>query len=761
MAAAPVFAVLGKPIPRVEGPDKVSGRAVYSADVTPANALWAKNVRSPVPHARIVSIHTARALAVPGVRAVLTAAGFPNKRIGRRLKDYPVLCDDQVRFVGDKVAVVAAEDPDAAEEGALLVEVEYEELPAVFDPIAAMLPGAPLIHPEARSYVGFPPYIPEDLPNVCAYLISDRGDVAAGFAQSDMVVEHTFRTQLVHQAYLEPHACVVTAPEGGRIEIWASSKVPFNLRRELAEIIDRRQEDLLVHRVNLGGDFGSKGAPADVPTAYYLARMTGRPVKVVTSYQEDLIAAAPRSPSVVTLRTGLKRDGTILARDALVVFDSGAYGAFRPAVFDGMLGGANDTGGSYEIPNLHVEARIVYTNQVPCGYMRSPGQPQVIFAVEAHMDLLARELGMDPLELRLRNAPRRSPSGGVSVAPELLQTAADAVGWSSPKPPLVGRGMAMAERGTGVGTGSSDITVNPDGTVTVVTSLPDNGTGGLTVVAQVVAEAWGIPIERVHLVHGDTDALPVDVEAGASRMTNVAGHAVIAASDKLKEQLAPFAASMLGTEGVHWEKGGWRAPNGRTVSLEELAAEMIKPGDPAAHAQATITTPRSPDRGYCAQAAEVEVDPETGQVRVRKIASAQDVGTIINEIGHQGQIEGAVVQAMGYGLMEELVVQDGQITTTHLGDYKVPTVRDIPELATVDILTTGPGPFNAKGIGETPVVPGAAAIANAVADAIGAPIFQLPVTAERVLDALDPTRAVRRASEGEEQHGRASSGAGS
>jgi CO/xanthine dehydrogenase Mo-binding subunit len=280
--------------------------------------------------------------------------------------------------------------------------------------------------------------------------------------------------------------------------------------------------------------------------------------------------------------------------------------------------------------------------------------------------------------------------------------------------------------------------------------MPDNGQGGLTVVAQVAAEAMGVPIDRVHLVPSSTDALPIDVGSGASRMTNVAGHAVITATDKLKEQLAPLAAQALNSDQVTWaspmdgtvREGGWRTPDGKYISLGELAAEMIRPGDPAAHAQATITTPRDPDSAYCVQGAEVQVDPETGRVELLRMVSAQDTGTIINAIGHQGQIEGGLIQGVGYALSEELTTEEGRITNGHLSDYKMPTLADVPELTTINLEgASGPGPFGARAIGEIPIIPTAGAIANAVADAIGAPIFELPITPERVLAALGRLRA--------------------
>jgi carbon-monoxide dehydrogenase large subunit len=430
------------------------------------------------------------------------------------------------------------------------------------------------------------------------------------------------------------------------------------------------------------------------------------------------------------------RDGTIVARDAYVVFDSGAYGAFRPNINDGMLPGANQAAGQYQIPNVHIEGRMVYTNTMPRGYMRSPGQPQAVFAVEAHTDLIARELGMDRLEFRLKNA-LRTPDGSESTVPILLRDAAEAVGWGQPKAPLVGRGVAIASRNMGGGKGSCAITVNPDGTVTALSAAPDVGTGTTTVVAAVAAESFGIPFEDVQLVRGDTDALPNDTEAGASRMTNAAGHATIAACNAIKEQLAPYAAAMLGAPSATWSDGGWASPDGKHVSFRDVASEMVKPGDPASHVSVTIDVPAGKEPDRSAQAAEVEIDPETGQVRVLRLSTAQAIGAIINETSHQGQLDGCLVQGYGFALTEELSIEDGHVQTAHLGDYKLPTIADIPPLTTINVPHRGDGPFGAQAVGETPVVPTPAAIANAVADAIGVPVMELPLSAERVLALLD------------------------
>jgi carbon-monoxide dehydrogenase large subunit len=343
---------------------------------------------------------------------------------------------------------------------------------------------------------------------------------------------------------------------------------------------------------------------------------------------------------------------------------------------------------------------------------------------------------MDPLEFRLKNA-LRNPDGSESTVPTLFRAAAEAVGWGTPKRSLVGRGIGIASRNMGGGKGSCAITVNPDGTVTAVSAAPDVGTGTTTVVAAVAAESFGIPFDQVRLVRGDTDGLPNDTEAGASRMTNAAGHATIAACDAVKEQLAPYAAAMLGAPSASWSNGGWVAPDGKHVSLRDVASEMIKPGDPAAHVQVTIDVPAGKEPDRSAQAAEVEIDPETGQVRVLRLSTAQAIGTIINETSHQGQLDGCLVQGYGFALTEELAIEDGHVLTGHLGDYKLPTIADVPPLTTINLPHHGDGPFGAQAIGETPVVPTPAAIANAVADAIGVPVMELPLSAERVLALLD------------------------
>jgi len=384
--------VVGRPMGRIEGPEKVAGQTLYTADVRLPGMIWGKCLRSPLAHAKIRRVDTGRAKKLKRVLAVLTGEELPPLRVGLSLQDIPILAQGKVRFAGEKVAAVAAEDLDAAEEALSLIEVDYEELPSVFDPRKAMKSDAPLIHEELGSYKGFH-HPPESIPNVFALQVWSAGDLALGFREADVVLEHTFRTQLAHQAYIEPHACVVAVDNSDRVEIWASCKAPFRLKEQLAKQLNLPKDHIRVHIVAVGGDFGGKGSLMDIPICYQLAKVTGRPVKMVMTYAEELTAGDPRHPSLVRLKSGVKRDGTLVAREAEVIFNSGAYAAFKPGEIPN-LGGATHTTGVYRIPNYAVRSYGIYTNNVPCGYYRAPGQPQVVFAVESHTDLIAKAIGM-------------------------------------------------------------------------------------------------------------------------------------------------------------------------------------------------------------------------------------------------------------------------------------------------------------------------------------------------------------------------------
>ncbi|MBI3328759.1 MAG: xanthine dehydrogenase family protein molybdopterin-binding subunit, partial [Nitrospinae bacterium] len=514
------YSVVGKPHGRVEGPAKVTGEATYTADVLLPGMIWGKALRSPLPHARIVRIDTSAAERIPGVLAVLTARDLPDLLIGRRVYDMPVLAREHVRFIGEKVAVVAAEDLDVAEEALTRMEVEYEELPAVFDAQEAMKPGAPLLHPQYRSYRYAPAQYFSDLPNVHSHVTWQVGNLEEGFSQATHIFEHTFTTHYVHQGYIEPHASVVAMDPDGRVHAWISNKMPFRTRELLAEAIQIPQEQVLVSLVPIGGDFGGKGSLMDVALCYHLAQRTGRPVKMVMTYTEELMAGNPRHPTTVVLRSGVTREGKLVAREAKVLFNSGAHAAFKPTPVVNITG-ANQAAGAYGIPHVTIDAYSVYTNCVPAGHMRAPGDPQVSFAVESTMDMLAEALGIDPLEFRRRNLlqdgdrlPTGHPVEHVKVQ-ETLEAAVRASGWGRPKPrPHVGRGLAVAHRHIGIGDANAQLSVERNGSVTLLTTVPDTGTGSHTVLRQIVAETLSLPVEQVTVKVGTTDAFETESGAG-------------------------------------------------------------------------------------------------------------------------------------------------------------------------------------------------------------------------------------------------------
>lgn len=716
--------IVGQPIARLDGIEKVSGDVRYSGDVTLPGLCWGKTLRSPLPSARIVRVDTSKARALAGVLAVITARDLPDVLVGRRMFDMPVLARDRVRFIGEKVAAVAAIDPDIAEEALALIDVEYEDLPAVFDPVEAIKDGAPVVHDNPGAYDGAPSERPH--PNVQSVLRFTLGDVEAGFREADRIFEHTFTTQLAHQGYLEPHAGVVAIDEAGRVQVWASNKMPFRLKELLSLAVQLPPERIRVNLTAIGGDFGGKGSLMDLPLAYHLARATGRPVKMVMRYTEELMAGNPRHPAVITMRTGVKNDGRIVARQAKALFNSGAYAAFKPAP-SVNLGGTGMAAGVYRIPNLLIEGLCVYTNNIPCGHARSPGEPQMVFAGESHMDMIAKELSLDPAELRRRNMLKDGDllANGHHLehvrATETLEAALKASRWSEPKPPWVGRGVAMTHRHIGVGFTNARVRLEAKGNVIVSTALPDTGTGAPLVLRQIVAEVLDLTLDEVEIELANTDDFTTDSGVGGSRVTHTGGRAAYHAAEKLKEQIQA-EATKLGIPAVSL------AAVAQAVAREGRTLEASHFYDAKSHSAVT---------SFTAQVAEVAVDPQTGQVTVRHFTTAHDVGTIINPIGHQGQIEGGLIQGLGYALMEEIKTEQGRISTLSLGDVKLPTVQDIPPLTTVLLEDpVGPGPFNAKAIGEGSISAVAPAIANAVADACGVRIVDLPITAEKVYWAL-------------------------
>src|SRR5438128_2284542 len=627
--------ISGARVGRVEGAEKFSGQAVYAADVHFPDALWGKILRSPYPHARIVSIDTSKAWNVEGVRAVVCGKDERDRYVGESIRDIRVLCWDKVRYIGDKVAAVAAETREAAEEAVGLIEVQYQELPAVFDPLKAMEPGAPILHDDASAYDGAPKDIMvKDIPNVCNRVTWKKGDIDQGFRDSDLVIEHTFRIPLRHQGYIEPQAFLVAVEENGQVLAWSSSKSPFGTRSQLAKAIGLPPDKVRVHAVTVGGDFGGKGGPGDLPIAYFLAKQAKRPVRIVATNSEELTFTNPDHYSVITVRTGVKRDGRLVARYVRAVHGSSAYAGMKPG--QASIGSAG-TAGPYRLDHCYMEALQVYTNTVPCGFWRAPGALQGMFAVESHMDLIARELGMDPAEFRMKNLIGEGEENALGrkmigvKARETLKAALDAAGWKKPKAgPNCGRGVAMYERGTGAGKGWIVVTAELDGSFTIFTVSGDQGTGLRTIMCQAVASEMGVPVDQVRCRNGNTSEVPyrVDIGFGGSRSTHIGGHAVIKACGELRTKLAAQAAPMLqcAEEKVVYKAGRFSSRDNPHKSLT-LRDVIGATGSPII-ASVEIEVPRKGSSTcFVDQVAEVEVDRETGQVKLHRFVTAHDVGT--------------------------------------------------------------------------------------------------------------------------------------
>jgi CO/xanthine dehydrogenase Mo-binding subunit len=731
---------IGIPSPRVEGEQKVGGGAVYAVDVSVPDMLWAKVLRSPVAHGRIRKIDVQKALKLSGVRAVLTNEDLLGAKIGKKIVDMPILADGRVRYRGEKVAAVAADSEAIAEAALDLIEVEYEELPIVTDPLEAMTPEAPLLHPGLAEYKGLLHKI-ETPSNVFVHLTWKKGVVEEGFRQSDVVVENTFTVPAVHQAYIEPHSSLVRIHPDGNADVWSSNKSPFNLRDQVGSALQVAPASLVIHPCYVGGDFGGKGDGNDVALCYALAKKSGRPVKLLIDYTEELIAGNPRHGAVIKIKTGVKKNGILIAQHIQFVFDSGAYGSYRP---QGYLVGAHDAPGPYRVPNCLVEEKYVYTNKMPCGYMRAPGHLQAFFASESQADLVAKRLNMDPVEFRRMNFMHdgdTSPLGEVIPhvkATETLARALDESGYRKPKGKSIGRGCAIADWVSKGGESYAFVKIDEDGVVTLSSAVTDTGPGVFTMMRQIIGEELKVPLDSIQVEMLDSTKVIKDTGVRGSSSTRVHGSSALDAARKLRDVILNVAAAAMQTtpaDLILYDGGVIHGRAERRMSYGELARAngglMTAEGHYA-------NMKDGPEASLVAQVAEVEVDEETGEISVKKLTTAHNTGTILNPLTHQGQIDGGVVMGMGYGLIENLAVDEsGQALATNLGEYKIPNIKDIPELKTTILQSDfGSGPYNSMSIGETSLIPTAAAIANAVEDAVGVRIRSLPITAEKVLNAL-------------------------
>ena len=758
VAEAAVLHVVGTRPVRPDGADKVTGRANFGADLRLPGMLTGRVKRSPHAHARILGIDTAAAQALPGVKAVVTAADFPELAAvaveggegAATLRDVSRNCmaRDKALYVGHAVAAVAATSAEVAEAALALIEVRYEVLPHVIEVEAAMASDAPLLHEDLRTK-GVTP-APEAASNVAEKIVLGRGDVAAAFADpslAEVVVEGRYVTAPVHQGYIEPHACVASAGADGQHQVWVSTQGQFMVRTLCAKLLGIAPSDIRVTPAEIGGGFGGKTTVYLEPVALALSRKCGRPVRMVMSRAEVFEASGPTSGAVAEVKLAARRDGRIVAAELVLKFQAGAFpgSPVGPACMTAFA--------CYDIEHVAVTGYDVVSNRPKVAAYRAPGAPISAFAVESALDELALKLGMDPIELRLANAvkPGTKAVYGATFREiafiDTLRAIQSHPHYSAPLPPGHGRGLACGFWFNAGGESSAAVHVDDDGGATVVSSNPDIG-GSRASMAMMAAETLGLPVERVRAVVADTTAIGFSGLTGGSRVTFATGMAVVQAAQKVVEDLKRRAAATwdCSMEHVEWRDGQAHCTDPdkpqSPLNLKALAARSARTGGPIG-AEVSINA-QGAGPGFAVHLCDVALDPETGRSTVVRYTAAQDVGRAIHPSYVEGQIQGGVAQGVGWALNEEYVY-DAQGVQQNPGflDYRMPVTSDLPMIDTV-LVETAPSsrhPYGAKGVGEAPIVPPLAAVANAMSHAVGRRLAELPLSPPRVLEALDAARS--------------------
>jgi xanthine dehydrogenase molybdenum-binding subunit len=748
---------IGKSLPKLDAPERATGRTVYIHDLVLPRMLHGAILRSDRVHARILSIDTSEAIRLDGVRAVITAADIDNVPFGHG-RDNTALKGDRVRCIRDEIAAVAAESEEIARNALALIKVEYEDLPAVFSPAAALSKGAPLLHDEKGS-------------NVPLTYDYSHGDLQRGEDDSDVIVEETYHLPFVTHCCMGTSGIVASFDARDNLTLYSVTQVPYLYRRDMAAIVGVPAEKVRVVQVTIGGGFGSK---LDLypyePIAVHLARKTRRPVKIVFNRKEEFVASPTRQPTEIRIRAGAKRDGTFTFRDIEFTHDNGGYtswGATTPFV---MMQAFSSL---YRVPHVKMHGRIVYTNNPYSGSFRGYGNPQATFAVESAVDLLAERLDIDPLELRLKNAQKPGEITGQGLVlrscglKKCLSTAAERSGWTAKRTspetdrPHVRRGIGVASMihvGGGAKIYLSDgcgsiVKIDDFKKVTLLTGSSEIGQGSDAVLAQVVAEELGVPPQNVSIVNDDTDIAPWDVGVHASRTTFIAGNAARIAASKAREQLLAAAAEQLGLVAGELDLREGKVVRARDGEVLKDLGKVIralhfgKRGnmvvadhyyEPPSQAQdREFKGDVSPAYAFATQVAEVEVDTQTGVVKVLGITAVHDVGRVINPMGAEGQVHGGVVMGLGYALTEELLVEQGRIVNPSFREYKLITAPEVPPIDIAFVETNDPeGPYGAKGMAESPLICTAPAVANAVRHALGIRCTTLPLTPERIYTEL-------------------------
>jgi CO/xanthine dehydrogenase Mo-binding subunit len=758
------LAVAGQSVPRTDALLKVTGKLKYGADYEQKGFLHGKILRSPLPHALIRSIRTEKAKALPGVAAVLTARDVPGRNgFGAIIPDQPVICGDKVRYVGDAVALVAAETERIAHEALRLIEVEYESLPAVLDPREALREDAPKIHEKG---------------NLLSYNKLRKGDLSTGWAEADVIIERTYQVPFLEHAYIEPDVTMAVPQADGTMLVEGPMQAPFTTRRNLAAVLGMPINQVRVRQVPMGGGFGGKeDSPIDIGCrAAVLARHTGRPVRLALEREEITIQTCKRHPMIMTIKVGARKDGTLTALAGTIYDEQGAYASLGPVI--PPAGGSHIHSmimmpGPYEIPHVSVDAYLCYTNHPYGGAMRGFGAPQVHIAHEQIMDELALELKIDPLEIRRKNAFKlgsATATGQIldqSVGlRETLEACAGEFDWERrsretgyidpEKTKRRGVGVGMGWYRTSIGTAGdgcgANVYVHEDGSVLLFTGITEMGQGSYTVLPQICAEELGICLDQVRLVQPDTQMVPESGPTVGSRSTTLMGNAIIQAARQVKESILEAASEMLLVPVGRLEAREGRICDRekpeRVLLFREAVARAMSRGKRLI-GQGWWTPPTAtldPETGqgnpyfvytYSTHMAEVVVDVETGEVEVTGYVAAFDVGKAINPQSVEGQIEGGVAMGLGYALMEEVVLKNGVPQNLSLQNYLIPTILDVPRIKSIILeMPNAHGPYGAKGIGEMPNIPATPAILNAIANACGGRVRSLPADPEKVFWAI-------------------------
>ena len=755
--------VMGQRLPRVDGLERVTGDASYGADVSLPGMLFGRILRSPHPHARIRRIDYTKALELPGVVAVVTAGdlrtgqaagsgdghqpsegtydpGHEEEHVGsaRPSASRTVFAAAKALWAGQPVAAVAATSPETAEQALGLIDVTYEELEPMLTAEQAMESDAPLLHSNLFiSTLAEPSGIPS---NIATHIELEGGDLEEGFRQADVILEDTYRTRMIHQGYLEPRATMARMDPDGKLTVWSSSQGSFGIQQQVAEILGVPLAQLNVIPLEIGGGFGSKATGVLEPVAALLAVRTGRPVKMVMSREEEFKAGRPGAPSVVSLKMGAKRDGSLTAVEMKVIMDGGAFPG-------GPVGAATTVGlGSYRIPNFKVDGYDVVTNKPPVGAYRAPGAPQAAFAVEQHMDRLARELDMDPLELRLMNVAEEGdrlpndvmlPRVGFRATLEAVQ---EHPAWKSPpNGTMRGRGLACGMWIGGTQPNSCALKLNGDGSLGLISGSVDL-TGTRTAFQQIVADEFQVDPDQVAVVMLDTDSAPYASMSGGSKITYTMSFALKEACDNLKAQLLNRAADRLDlpVDQLEYRDGCVSAKGdpSRVVTIQELGQASVSTGGGPILATGAMSRARGAP-SFAAHVVDVEVDPETGKVTILGYWAFQDCGFAVNPTQVEGQMQGGATQGIGWALTEEYVFDDGILRNPTFLDYRMPTALDLPLIEpTIIEVPASDGPYGIRGVGEVPIVPPMAAIANAITDATGVRLRELPMSPEAVFWAM-------------------------